>query len=310
MYSGGPNRPAYAVDDFVRLLTVVDTSGRSIGPLCNAVILTEFKAVSGRYYLPVGNEPPASGVDWSQYIDSVFTRTGPLARLDSASTLAPRLPARRLDVAIMVPYPNPKADTLRFGGLQYIMSSDSDRLASVDAYMREIVRRVHGKALRKVSVSAFYWLNEGVWDTDTALVSKVAKVAHRMGMRFLWIPSWGASNALRWRSLGFDQAWQQPNYFFHPDVPSTRLDSALQRARSADMGIELEFDRQLFSDAKFADRLGPYLATFESAPDVRRKGIAIYEGGGALIELSRRRDREHRALYDRLVAVLQSVPNP
>jgi hypothetical protein len=310
VYSGGPNRPAYTVDDLLRLLTVVDTSGRSIGPLCNAVILTEFQAVSRRYYMPWQNGTPATGPDWNQYIDSVFAPRGPLARLDSAAALAARTPARPLDVAIMVPYPSPKADTLRFGGRQFTMSSDSDRLASVEAYMREVVRRVQGMSPRNVSVSAFYWLNEGVVDTDTSLVSKVAKAAHGMGMRLLWIPSWGAHNAVRWRALGFDKAWQQPNYFFHPEVATTRLDSAVDRARAAGMGLELELDRRLFSDAKFTPRLAPYLATFEKAPDLREQGIAIYEGAGALIELSRRSGREYRALYERLVAVLQSVPTP
>ena len=308
VYSGGPNRPAFAVDDLRRLLTVVDTSGRSIGPLCTGVILTEFVAGSGRYYMPWSNGAPATGADWTQYIDSIFAPAGPLARLDSTAALSQS--SRKLDVAIMVPYPDPKTDTLRFGGREYRMASDSDRLTSVHAYMQEVVRRTHRMPLRNVSVSAFYWLNEGVWDTDTALVSRVAKVAHRIGMRFLWIPSWGASNALRWRSLGFDAAWQQPNYFFHPEIPLARLDSAVDRARAADMGLELEFDRRLFSDARLTVRLEPYLATFEKASDVRRQGIAIYEGAGALIELSRRRDREYRALYERLVAVLQSVSTP
>lgn len=309
VYSGGPHRPAYAVQDMVRLLAVVDTSGRPSGPLCNAVILTEYEAVSGRYYMPWTNGTPASGADWSQYIDSVLSRTGPLARLDSAAALVPSA-HQKLSVAIMVPYPNPKADTLQFDGRQYIMASDADRLGSVDAYMHEIVRRVRDMPLRHVSVSAFYWLNEGVQDTDTSLVSQVAKAAHGLSMRFLWIPSWGAHNAPRWRSLGFDEAWQQPNYFFHPDIQTVRLDSAVDRARSGGMGLELEFDRRLFSDSNFAGRLGPYLATFEKASDLRRRSIAIYEGGGALIQLSRSADSVHRALYDRLVAVLRFEPNP
>jgi hypothetical protein len=310
VYSGGPHRPAYAVQDLVRLLAVVDTSGRPIGALCNAVVLTEFQAVSGRFYMPWVNGTPATGADWSLYIDSVLSRTGPLARLDSAAAVIPGARDHKLAVAIMVPYPNPKGDTLRFGGRQYSMTSDSGRLASVDAYMREILRRIHDMTLRHVSVSAFYWLNEGVLDADTALVSRVAKVAHGLSMRFLWIPSWGAHNALRWRSLGFDESWQQPNYFFHPDIPLARLDSAVERARSAGMGLELEFDRRLFSDSNFAGRLGPYLATFERAPDLRRRSISIYEGGGALIQLSQTRDSTQRALYNRLVAVLQAEPNP
>ena len=301
VYSGGPKRPAYTVDDLRRLLSVVDTTGRSVGPLCDGVILTEYQAVSGRYYMPWTNGTPATGADWTQYLDSIFAAGGPLSRLDSA---AARLGPIR--VAIMVPYPHPRVDTLRFVGREYSMARDADRAASVETYLREVDRRLHGLTLPNLSVSAFYWLNEGVLDSDTAVVSRVAKAVHEMGMRFLWIPSWGARNATNWSSLGFDQAWQQPNYFFHSEITPARIDSALDRARSAEMGLEIEFDRRLFSDPKFADRLQPYLTALEKAPDLRRKPIALYEGAGALIQLSRSAEAAHRALYDRLVAVLRS----
>jgi hypothetical protein len=97
----------------------------------------------------------------------------------------------------------------------------------------------------------------------------------------------------------------QPNFFFHPDVPVVRFDSAVTRARAAHMGLELEFDRRLFTDTLFRDRLTPYLATLEKAPDLRNRPIAIYEGGGALIQLARSADAHHRSLYRRLVAVLR-----
>ena len=71
------------------------------------------------------------------------------------------------------------------------------------------------------------------------------------------------------------------------------------------MGLEVELDRRMFSDWRFADRLEPYLAALEGAPDLRTKSVAIYEGAGALIQLSKSRDSWHRALYDRLVATLR-----
>src|SRR5205807_539995 len=142
---------------------------------------------------------------------------------------------------------------------------------------------------------------------DTGLVPRVAADIHSLGSRFLWIPSYGAAGAERWRAFGFDDAWLQPNYFFHADVPSTRLDSAVARARGADMGIELELDRRMFGgDWHFADRLLPYLSVLEAAPDLRRRSIAIYEGAGALFQLARSKDLWHRAMYQRLVDVLKA----
>ena len=74
------------------------------------------------------------------------------------------------------------------------------------------------------------------------------------------------------------------------------------------MGIELEFDRRMFESWQFADRLEPYLGLLESAPDLRGRPIAIYEGGGALLRLARSRDAWHRSLYQRLVTALRLAP--
>ena len=304
VYSGGPKRPAYTVDDLRHLLSVVDSTGRSTGPLCDGVILTEYQAVSGRYYMPWTNGTPATGEDWTRYLDSIFATGGPLTRLDSAAARV-----GSVSVAIMVPYPHSQVDTLHFVGREYDMAREADRLAIVEAYLHEVIRRLHNLNLPKLSVSAFYWLHEEVVDSDTEVVSSVARAVHKQGMRFLWIPWWGARNATHWRALGFDEAWQQPNYFFHPDVAPARLDSAVERARSAEMGLELEFDGRLFSDPRFADRLQPYLAVLEKAPALRRKSLVIYEGAGALIQLSRSSDAAHRGLYERLVAVLRSEAN-
>ena len=300
VYSGGPKRPAYTVDDLRHLLTIVNTAGGSVGPLCDAVILTEFRAVSGRSYMPSQNAKPATAEDWTQYLDSVVVAGGPLSRLDRAAKIAsPANHKYMIDVAIMIPYPDPSMG-----------ASTMERVMRVDAYLQETMRRLRQLSLGNLNVSAFYWLNETVFDHDTAVVGGVAGLVHNLGMRFLWIPYWGAGNATRWRELGFDEAWQQPNYFIHPGVAVSRLDSAVDRAQAAGMGFEVEFDGRLFSNPQFAGRLQPYLTTLEKSPNLRARAITIYEGAGALIRLSRSKDRAHRALYEGLVAVLRTDQTP
>src|ERR1051326_4191839 len=110
---------------------------------------------------------------------------------------------------------------------------------------------------------AYYWLNEDIRPDDSLLVQQTAAVVHQRGRRFVWIPYFHSAGNLQWRRWGFDYAWLQPNYFFHPEVPVTRFDSALTYARTADMGIELEFDPRIFSDWRFMDRLEPYLSAVE-----------------------------------------------
>lgn len=308
VYAGGPHRPAYTVDDLIHVLAVVDSADRVTGRLCDGVLFLEYQTVSGRNYVPVPNGIPSTDDDWTIYLDSLFALRGPVERLDSAAKLVglgTGTPDRSVAVAVMVPYPDPRADTLRFGKRLFSLRSDSGRAGIAFAYMRDVKRRFLAKRLSHVSLTTFYWMYEGIYPVDTALVSRVTADAHSQGFQFLWIPSYRAAGWDRWKSLGFDQAWLQPNYFFHPEVPTTRLDSALVLARGAGMGLELEFDRRMFEPGPFADRLEPYLNIFENAPDLRGEPIAIYDGAGALIRLARSKDEWHRALYDRLVAVLR-----
>jgi hypothetical protein len=313
VYKGGWPRPAYSVDDFVHLVSAVDSGGQPTSWLCTGALLLELRATSGRNYYPFPDGTPADGDDWTRYLDSLFVHGGPLIRLDSAVALidsAVGTPGRRLAVAIMIPYPHPRSEPVRFDGQSYLLSSNPGRAAAVNAYMRQVERRFADLKPPHLVFDAFYWLDESVTALDTGLVRNVSGEVHRLGARFLWIPAFGATGAVGWRVLGFDQAWLQPNYFFHPDVPETRLDTAMAQARSAGMGLEIEFDRRMFTSWQFRDRLEPYLAALEDAPDLRAGPLAIYDGGGALYVLARAKDRWHRALYERLVTVLRGPEGP
>jgi hypothetical protein len=70
------------------------------------------------------------------------------------------------------------------------------------------------------------------------------------------------------------------------------------------MGLEIEFDGRLLADTLFADRVDPYLAALVRYPELSRRPIAIYEGGGALLALSRSNRAADAELYRRLVEAL------
>src|ERR1051326_2081276 len=256
VYTGGPKRPAYTVHDFVDLIGTIDTADHVTGWLFDGAVFTEFQAVSGRYYMPWVNGTASTGADWLTYLDSLFAPGGALVRLDSAAglvALATGEAQRHVGIAVMVPYPDPRSDTVRFGSGSFGMHSDSGRAGAVRAYLSEVARRFRERRLLHESLVAFYWLNEGITSADTGLVPRVGRDVHSLGAQFIWIPSYGAAGSDKWKSLGFAQAWLQPNYFFHPDVPVTRLDTALVRIRAASMGLEVEFDRRLFGSWQFAD---------------------------------------------------------
>jgi len=208
-------------------------------------------------------------------------------------------------VAVMIPYHPIGADTVWVGHAPFVLSEPDGRRRAVEAYIDNVAQRFAAARLHHLTFVGYYWLNEEIRAADSVLVKQTADAVHRRRFHFLWIPYYTAPGASSWRAFGFDYAWLQPNYFFHPEVPVVRLDTAVSRARAWNLGIELEFNPKMFDQWQFADRLEPYLTVLEGAPDLRAKSVAIYEGVGGLIRLARSNDAWHRALYDRLVAVLR-----
>lgn len=309
VYAGSAKggHPAYSVTDFRQLLISSDSasSGRWV---CTGTIFVHLYAASGRAFTTWIGGAPADGSDWTTYLDSLFASNGALARLDSAVAISETMAGEirgKFPFSLMIPYPDPKSDSLLFAGRRYDLKTDAGRVGAVEAYARTARERASKAALPHLRFDGFYWLMENAPPQDTVVVKQVAQLVHAAGLRLLWIPYFTSRNQELWRNLGFDEAWLQPNYFFNRDVPATRLDSAAARAARMGMGLEIEFDGRLLSDARYSDRLDPYLATLGQHADLRSRSTVLYEGGGALLALSRSQDPALRARYANLVRALQ-----
>jgi hypothetical protein len=79
----------------------------------------------------------------------------------------------------------------------------------------------------------------------------------------------------------------QPGYFFNLDVPPSRLDSAAARAQQARDGARDRIRRAPPRHPGFGDRLDPYLEALRRYPPLRARSLAVFEGAGALLTLSR-----------------------
>ena len=314
MYFGGPakykNRPHYTSDDLMRLVAAVDTAGRPTSWLTTGAILAELYAPSSNVFTNWIGGTPATGADWREYLDTILAAGAPLARLDSVVGALNRAIGPLGDlyrVAVMIPYPDTKVDSIRYDGRLYSLRKPTDGAALAAAYTSDVAAGFRARHFQNLALDAIYWLHETIEGPDTAVVPAVADRVHAAGLRFLWIPYFTASGISEWRKFGFDQAWLQPNYFFTPSVPATRVDSAVVIARRLAMGVELEFDNRLLTSPQHADRLGPYVSRLAAAPDLRAGPIVMYEGAGGLLGLSRAADPWHRAMYQHLVHVLQSA---
>lgn len=306
IYSGGPHRPRYPIADLVPFLAVVDTTGTPTAWLSSGSVFLEFQGASGRPLTWAPRPPFASGQDWAQYLDSVFAPAGVIARLDSAvGAVAAALGGRShpYDVAVMIPYPDPRAARSLFLRDTLDFSTRAGRLAGVDAYVREVQRRFAEARYRNLRLTGLYWLNEGISQADVGFISEVATLLHRSGSQLLWVPDFFDFTHKHWQrtaELGFDRIFVQPNYFIDSAASLRRIDSAFAAARLEQAGIEVEFDARLFSSPTFRARLEPYLAALRDSPDLLAKPLALYEGGGALPRLAHAGDPSLRAQYQSL----------
>jgi len=309
-YAGWPKqgRSVYTVDDFVRELAVVDTTGKPVGWLSTGVLLTQISATSGRGFYPGFGTGPADGTDWQQYVDSILGPGGAVARLDSAvayvSSQVSWSPGP-IPVALVIPYPDTGNRTVTFDGHDYSMAAmGPGREELVKAYLTRARQLFAAGKYAHLRFDAFYWLRENCYAFDTMLVKDVAKAVHEQGSRFLWIPYFRSYNFQHWKGLGFDEAWLQPNFFFHTEIPAVRVDSATAMAKANRMGMEIELDRRLITNPQFANRLDPYLDAFSKDKELNSRTIAMYDGAGAIIDMSKSKDPRVHAAYQRLTDIL------
>jgi len=314
LYAGGPTNltplyPAYTVPELVRYISFVDTAGRPTAWLTSGAIFLNL--FSGAHHLFATWMPMATrhadGADWEAYIDSLVSPGGPTARLDSAiaqvaTILGP--PRARFRIAVMIPYPDPTGDSLRFLGTTYRLGDPQDRANLAVAYSREFVARYGKTRFPNLQLDGLYWLKEDVPPQDSTVLPRVAAAVRKLGVRFIWVPSYHRA-ASAWKRWGFDEAWLQPNYFFDPKLAVGRLDSAVVQARAADMGMEIEFNRKLLTDSVFARRLDPYLATLTGAADLQSRSVVMFDGAGGLLDLSGSKDPRYVVLYKKLAEVLR-----
>lgn len=309
VYAGGPQRPKYTVDDYVHVITAVDSADHSVKWLGTGVLYLEVWATSGRAFATFADHPWANGSDWSTYLDTLFSHGSHLSRLDSAVALAERTVGslgHPFPVAVMIPYPDTALDTLRFGGRVFHLLDVTERLALVHAWTDSVKARFSAGGFSHLTLYGMYWLQEKAAGGDRPFLPKAAAVVHQAKLRFLWIPYYWSNGHELWRKFGFDEAWYQPNYFFRLGVPALRLDSAMRQADSLGMGIELEFDPRLFTNTVYANRFSPYLMALWLHPELRRRSVAVYDGGGALLTLSRSRDARMRGIYQEFVDAVAS----
>jgi len=248
---------------------------------------------------------PTQKKHWLRLLERNFAREDGLPVLErvcreTAARIGP--PLRRRQVVLTLPVPIP--GQTNWGGLNgraLDFRKPVDCLAACEWYLDVALAKWHALAPRELELTGFYWVYESSAFTNEFL-PQVAHLVHARGKQFCWIPYWHAGGAqANWRAFGFDVAWQEPNHFFHPELPDSRLQAACDFARRHGMGLEMEFDGRLLSQPEsFEPRFNAYLDAFTRNGVKETAAVAYYEGGVAVFQLATSEDPELRRHYDRL----------
>lgn len=242
------------------------------------------EATNGRWFaawMNTDRSNDASFEDWLAYIDTLTSTRGPFSRLAAGGGT---VSGRKLAVAVMIPAVARGARALGSGAGPVPVVTRVERERLYGAYIDTLRARFARGGYSRLDLDGVYWLDEAVWGGSGASDDPAPAIAaaHARGLRILWIPYFGAGGAERWKEMGFDAAWQQPNYFFDARLSRARLDTALRRADAAGMGLELELDKRLAFDSAARRRLRESVATVGRAGN---RNLAVYDGAGALNEL-------------------------
>jgi hypothetical protein len=305
IYQGGIQRPQWTTNRFAPYVSCVDSKTGKEQWLFDGFLFIEFADGRGRSFQPGPQTVPAQKPDWERLIERTFAPDDGVPMLEQVCrTTAVRIgkPLRRRQVALTLPVPIPgQTNWGQLSGRTLRFHQDADRLAACEWYLDTALEKWRALAPGELDLTAFYWVHEGAPRTHDFLQA-VARLVHARGKQFLWIPYWHPSpQSGNWRAYGFDAAWQQPNHFFHPELPDSRLQDACDFARKYGLGLEMELDgRLLIQPQTFAPRFSAYLDAFIRNGVRDTSSIAWYEGGGAIYQLATSDAPELRGDYDRL----------
>ncbi len=301
IYQGGTQRLPWTKDQLAPYVSWTNTvSGREEW-LYDGFLFIEFRDFRGREYAKGYGQKPGRKADWEWLLERNFQADHAINALDKSLAEAARRigePQRPRQVVLTLPEPIfGQTDWGQLNGRNLNFTNAADRVAACSWHIDRALALWKARAPKHLRLAGFYWVAEQS-GSATNVLPRVAAAIHERGKKFYWIPYWRASGAAHWRAMGFDAAYQQPNHFFHPEVPDSRLAEACTFGRTNGMGMEVEFDsRAIKSPDVFRPRLRAYLSTFEKEGAAADAALAWYEGGGTVLDLSRSADPEVRALY-------------
>ena len=247
--------------------------------------------------------------DWQRYLDSMFEKGKALDALNSCietekATLGN--PGFKHKVVITLPTPLPhQKDWGEVNGKKLDFDKVEDAKLACQWYLDQLTDRFAKAGFNNLELTGIYWVDEDMWHLD-GFTKHISPYIHKLGLQFVWIPYFKAKGFERWKELGFDIVYHQPNHFFNKNIPDARLDEACSLARQHGMGMEFECDENALSqkEGNTASRMTAYMDAFWRHNVFTDAAIAYYTGSHLLLDFVENPSPENQALMDRLATII------
>lgn len=308
IYDGGDHRRVnWDKEQFSPYVFKADAEGNPEEWLFDGFLFLEIKCNADRGFATGYRKGGAQKEHWVGLIDQYLTPGKDIAALDECIAEARKsIPGKFYRRKVVLSLPEPllgQTDWGELDGRPLDFNLDADRVAACRWYIDLLMDRFEEAGLDNVQLCGFYWLAEHVTETVT-FVKEVSDYIHEKGLDFYWIPYFKANGYERWKEWGFDHAYLQPNHFFHPQIPDSRIDEACSLAAEAGLSMEMEFDERVLENVgNRGDRMEAYMDSYQRNAVFETRNVAYYQGDNAWSSLSQGTERD-RQLYMRLAEII------
>ncbi|MMZ44665.1 Bacterial SH3 domain protein [compost metagenome] len=244
----------------------------------------------------VGDSPSLTG-----YLDDIFKPGDSIETLTKASLAAQQQMGDKqpINIILALPYPVEK---------KKVPFLNDNRVELQRQYIEKAVANWEKAKPEGLRLAGFYWTQESIPDNNKDVVKKVADLIHKKGYKMYWAPYLGATNAEKWKTLGIDFAWFQPNYYFADGRKKFRgvdmLGQAYTIARETGGGTMLEWDWSLRQKPENTTNLKAYLDRGKEF-GANKPSMLVYDGIGgidaALLHVNDRFSSIRKQLFDYLL---------
>jgi hypothetical protein len=243
----------WTVDNLIPYLSYLE-KGRSIDTMFGGLIFNPISARKNRYIYPlfVSFGDLADKVDWQIALDNLFINKENFHAVATAAR-------ESVDIWVALPYPLPQQDN--FGDIEGILINfinNKDRFIALKWWINSFIKRWKKESHLHSSLifRGFVWQREAIMNEDDSLIKQINNYLHLQRILSMWLPNYGATGVLDWKSYGFNATCVNPNYYGNTNHDYQWINNAAAFTQFYNTGLQINYGKGIiFNDTHLVDYL-------------------------------------------------------